>query len=321
MAMEPQSQALVDGLNASGLLPMHQQTHTQVREKLATLRPPRPAESPVPIFSVVDETITTPEGSFAVRVMRPRPNGEGETMPVVLYFHGGGYFLGDLDQVDYTCRKIARDADTVVVNVDYRLAPEAKFPAAINDGYASLQWVHEHAERLGVDPSRVVLCGDSAGGNLSIVLALLARDQGGPAVAFQALIYPSTDLRARPQYPSRVTLGKKDHFLLNDDIEWMLDLYTSTEEERSDWRVSPVVAESYKGLPPALVVTADHDPLVDEGKEYADRLKADGVAAEYVCFEGTFHGFVGFAPVLEVGMRGLDLVSDRIRRAVHPEDA
>lgn len=144
----------------------------------------------------------------------------------------------------------------------------------------------------------------------------MARERGGPSIKFQVPIYPSLDLRVRPKYESRSKWGRGEYVLDNDDIEWMLDLYLNSREEGNDWRASPIVAESYSGLPPALVVTADHDPLVDEGKLYADRLSADGVDAEYACFDGTFHGFVGYASVIDVGARGVNLICDRIKQAV-----
>ena len=250
-----------------------------------------------------------------MRILRPRPPADGDRMPVVLYFHGGGFFAGGVDETDLIARQIARDSDVVVVNVDYRLSPEVRFPTAVNDSYAALRWVVDNAERLGVDPDRVILSGDSAGGNLTIVLCLMAREKGGPPIRFQAPIYPSLDLHPRPDYPSRHQWGGGEYFLIGDDVVWMMEHYFTRPEDADDWRASPILAESYAGLPPALVVTADHDPLMDEGKIYADRLRKDGVEVEYACFEGTFHGFVSFASVIEVGARGMALICDRIARA------
>jgi acetyl esterase len=314
--LDPQSQAVLSALNASGVLPFRQLDHVATRVRLLSLRPARPAAPTRQMASVTEETITTADGPFRVRILTPRLAGAGEALAAVIYFHGGGFFAGGLDETDELARRIAKQADVVVVNVDYRLSPEARFPVAVNDAYAALCWVAEHAARLGVDPARVALAGDSSGGNLTIVTCLMARERGGPAVCFQAPIYPSLDYRRRPHYGSRERWGGGDHILDLDDIEWMLDAYLGDRAKGDDWRASPILAQSFAGLPPALVITADHDPLCDEGKLYADRLSADGVAVEYACFGGTFHGFIGYASVLGVGERGLDLVCERIKAAV-----
>lgn len=308
MNLEPQSQAVIDALNGSGVLPFSQFAPLDVRKKILSLRVSR-APDPTLAMASSEESIVTPDGTFRVRVLRPRAPRTGETMPAVIYFHGGGFFAG----TDELARTIAKRTDSVVVNVDYHLAPEARFPVAVNDAYAALCWV---ASQPDIDPNRIVLAGDSAGGNLTIVTCLVASERGGPRIRFQVPIYPSLDLRTRPQYASRLKWGGGDYVLSNDDIEWMLDHYLNDRSQGADWRASPIVAESYRGLPAALVVTADHDPLVDEGKLYADRLSADGVAAEYACFAGTFHGFVGYASLLEVGARAVALICDRIKQAI-----
>jgi acetyl esterase len=316
MPLDAQSQAIVNALNASGLLPFRQADPVTTRQKMLAGRPPRPATPTHEMASVREETLTTADGAFKVRILTPRAAAAGEAMPAVLYFHGGGFFAGGLDETDELARRIARQADAVVVNVDYHLSPEARFPVAVNDAYAALCWVAGNAAELGVDPERIVLSGDSAGGNLAIVTCLMARERGGPAIAFQAPIYPSLDLRARPDYASRRQWGAGGYVLENDDIEWMLDHYLADRAEGDDWRASPILAKDFAGLPPALVVTADHDPLMDEGKAYADRLAAAGVAVEYACFEGAFHGFVGYASLVDVGARGVALICERIRAAV-----
>jgi acetyl esterase len=315
-ALDQQSQAVVDGLNASGLLPFRQFNPAELRAKALSLRAASPASPALEVAKVSEETITTPNGAFTVRILHPRIPATGEKLPVVIYFHGGGFIFGGLDQVDDLTRKMAKRAQAVVVNVDYRLSPEAKFPLAVNDAYATLEWVAANAARLGIDPGKIVISGDSAGGNLTIVTCLTAREREGPSIRFQVPIYPSLDLRSRPTYASRLKWGGGKYILDNEDIEWLLEQYLNSREEGDDWRASPILAQSFSGLPSALVVTADHDPLMDEGKLYADRLKADGVDTEYACFEGTFHGFVGYADLIDVGARGVDLICDRIKRAV-----
>jgi acetyl esterase len=202
-----------------------------------------------------------------------------------------------------------------VFNVDYHLSPEAKFPVAVNDAYAALCWAAENAGRYNVDADRIMVAGDSAGGNLCIVTCLIARDRGGPKIRFHVPIYPSVDHRPWPQYPSRLAYGGGQHFLISADIEWMVHNYLNADTERDDWRASPIVASSFAGMPPALIVTASHDPLCDEGKIYSERLARDSVHAEYACFEGTIHGFASFANLLDVGKRGMTLICDRIRKA------
>ncbi len=315
MELDPQSQAVINALNGAGILPFHQWSPAVAREKLQSLRPEGVAFPRPEMWRVTEETIGSDGAQFTVRILEPRERGKDDRAGVVLYFHGGGFFAGGLDETDLIVRQIAHDADVTVVNVAYRLAPEAKFPAAVNDGYAALNWVADNADRLAVDPARIVLAGDSAGGNLAIVLCLLARDQGGPAIKFQVPIYPSLDLRPRPPYASRERWGGGEYFLIADDIEWMLDAYLSDRAQGGDWRVSPITAASFAGLPPALVVTASHDPLIDEGRLYARKLAEAGVPVEDASFDGTFHGFVSFAPMVESGARAMALICDRIAQA------
>lgn len=315
MQLDAQSQAIVDALNGTGILPFSQWTPLEAREKLLALRPDRTAVPRPEMWRVAEETVEADGGRFTVRLLQPRELGKDDRLGVVLYFHGGGFFAGGLDETDLIARQIAHDADVVVVNVDYRLSPEVKFPTAVDDAYAALVWVVENAARLGVDPGRIVLAGDSAGGNLVIVTCLLARERGGPAIKFQVPIYPSLDLRPRAQYLSRERWGGGEYFLIADDIEWMLDAYFTDRAQGEDWRASPIMASSFANLPPALVVTASHDPLVDEGRLYASRLAEAGVPVEDASFEATFHGFVSFAFALETGARAMALICQRIAKA------
>lgn len=312
MKLDAQSQAVVDALNASGVLPFRAGgSPVAVREKVLSLRAARPMASEHQMSNVTEEMVPTRDGGeFRVRILRPRETPD--PLPVVIYFHGGGFFAGGVDETDELARTIALRAGAVVVNVDYHLSPEAKFPVAVDDAYAALCWVVEQAGRLGIDPGRVILAGDSAGGNLVIVTALLARERRGPAIRQQVAIYPSLDMRVRPDYASRHRWGGGGYVLDNDDIEWMLDAYLADRADALDWRASPILADSFADLPPALIITADHDPLADEGALYAERLGAAGVPVEHVCFEGTFHGFLGYAAMIAVGARGVELVCQRI---------
>jgi acetyl esterase len=315
MKLDDQSQMIIDGLNRSGVVPFSRFTPAEARNEILKLRVERPAIPTHEMSSVAEEFVTTPDGSFKVRILTPRHPQPGELMPAVIYYHGGGFFAGGLDETDLIVRQIAKQADVVVFNVDYHLSPEAKFPVAVNDAYATLEWVAANAGRFYVDPKRLMLAGDSAGGNLVIVTSLIARDAGGPGIRLQVPIYPSLDLRVSASYESRQRWGGGDYFLINDDIQWMLASYYKNPADGEDWRASPILAPTYAGLPPALIVTASHDPLVDEGNLYAKRLKADGVETEYACFDGTFHGFVSFAMFLDTGKRAMDLICNRINQA------
>jgi acetyl esterase len=208
-----------------------------------------------------------------------------------------------------------------VVSVDYRQPPEHKFPVAVDDSLAAVEWAVAHAGEIGGDPTRVAVAGDSAGGNLATVVCQLAKLRGGPRVAYQALIYPAVDLRgsaaATPEYPSRMQFGDGDYFLSRSDMEWFRSLYLGdVARESADPRVSPIAAADLSGLPPALVVTAGCDALRDEGRAYADRLSAAGVPVEYRCFEGTIHAFMSFAGAIPLGLEALSFVAARMKAAL-----
>src|SRR5688572_10432932 len=237
---------------------------------------------------------------------------------LVLHFHGGGFIAGSLDTHDSIARYLARHADAIVIGVGYRLSPEHRFPAAVDDAYAAVSWATAHASELHGDAGRVAVTGDSAGGNLSAVVCQLAKERGGPRIAFQALIYPAVDLDSRTDFPSRSEFGGGDHFLSTRDMAWFASMYlTDVERQVGDPRVSPLAARDLRGLPPALVVTAGCDPLRDEGKAYADRLAEAGVPVEYRCVEGTIHACMSFAGAIPAGLEMLTLVASRLQAALH----
>jgi acetyl esterase len=269
--------------------PMHRMTPQQARDGFAALvvggrRP----EDVIPVKSVEDTTVPGAAGDLPARVYRP---DEGGPLPTVVLLHGGGWVIGDLDTHDNTARQIARDARVVVVSVGYRLAPEAPFPAAVEDAIAATLWVAEHADELGGD-ERVAVAGDSAGGNLAAVVTQHFRDTDGPALAAQLLIYPATDVAG--DYPSRTENGT-GYFLETATMEWFFDHYAGSETD-IDARLSPLHAEDLSGLPPAVVVTAEYDPLRDEGEAYAQALADAGVRVEQCRFDGMIHGFFDMGP-------------------------
>ncbi len=205
-----------------------------------------------------------------------------------MFFHGGGWVIGNLDSHDVACRKLADEGQLIVISIDYRLAPEHKFPAAVNDVIAATTWIAGNARQLGIDASRLMIGGDSAGGNLAAVVAIAARDGNGPAIAGQVLIYPAVDFaRKHPSHSEPET----SVLLTHTAITWFSAQYLNSAADGSDWRASPARAATLAGLPPAYVLTAGADPLRDEGVEYAERLKQAGVAVTYRHFPGQFHGF------------------------------
>lgn len=253
--------------------------------------------------------------------MRParsyRPIGtKGQTLPVVVFFHGGGWVLGDLDSYDGLMRSLAGLSGAQFVSVDYRLAPEHPFPAGLDDALAATRWVAAHSCTLGIDPARLAVMGDSAGGNLAACVCQQAVAAGAPPIAAQYLIYPVIDPSAQhDSYPSRIAFGDGDHLLTRDAIDATRDWYLAGNESPSDPRISPLFGANLSALPHSLILTASHDPLRDEGRAYADRLRAAGVDTRYSCFEGTIHAFLSFG-VLDVAHEARGKIADDIRRTL-----
>jgi acetyl esterase len=239
------------------------------------------------IHAVEDRTVPGPGGDIPVRVYRPSSDA---ALPVVVYLHGGGWVIGSIESHDQLCRQLCDDAGAIVVSVDYRLAPETKFPGAVDDCVAAWRWVTEHAAELGGDPARVAVAGDSAGGNLAAVIAQVARDEKLAAPVLQLLVYPATDYEF--ESPSMID-NAKGYFLEAFGMRWFYDHYARTPADFDDPRFSPARTASLAGLAPAFVVTAEFDPLRDQGEAYAQRLREAGVPAEAVRGDGLFHGFFG----------------------------
>ncbi len=291
MPVDPNIAGLLQLIASSGLPPVAEGTVEQARAGLRTLMVDFRDPSTLPaVAAVTDATVA---GSIPVRVYRP--GGDGPR-PTIVFFHGGGFVIGDLDTHEGVCRLLANDVGAVVVSVDYRLAPEHRFPAAVEDAYAALCWVVEHVAEYGADPARIAVGGDSAGGNLAAVAAQLARADG-LGLAAQLLIYPAVDMLG--DYPSR-TENAEGYFLTLADMHWFGEQYTGLKHDAPaaaeldrDPRLSPLRAESLAGLPPAVVATAEFDPLRDEGDAYAAALAAAGVKVEHQQFPSLIHGFYG----------------------------
>jgi len=277
---------------------------------------PEPAVEPPPVARVENRTIPGPAGDIPVRVYWPA-GSRGGVLPGIVFFHGGGWVICDLDSHDGQCRAFANGVDAVVVSVDYRLAPETKFPGAVDDCLAATRWVAEHAAELGIDAARLAVAGDSAGGNLTAAVALRARDEGGPALVYQAMVYPAIDSSAtRNDYPSK-TENASGYFLTRESMEWYRTQYLRDEADGDHPYCSPLLAPSLAGLPAAFVVTAEFDPLRDEGEEYARRLVAAGVSAEVYRAPGMFHGFFGMDAILDGAKQAQAILFDAMRAALH----
>lgn len=294
--LDPQAKALLEQIAAAGLPPLHTLTPAGARRQYRSARIPLQPAPPEVAF-VEDRDVPGPHGPIPIRLYRPLGAQPSERLPALVYFHGGGFTVGDLDTHDVPCRSLANQARCAVVSVDYRLGPEHKFPKAVDDCVAATSWVATHAHELQIDATRLAVGGDSAGGNLATVTALTARDAGGPRLVFQLLIYPGTTLRH--DSASTAELGRGGYVLTLDLMHYFRDCYLGDPQDVGDWRCSPLLAPDLSRLPPALIITAGYDPLRDEGKAYADRLAASGVSVAYTCYEGMIHGFITMGKVLD----------------------
>ena len=252
---------------------------------------------PPELKSVTPLAIPSPHGLIPARIYTPmKLRQKSGLAPGLVFFHGGGWVIGDLDSHDVVCRKLADEGQLIVVSVDYRRAPEHKFPAAIDDAIAATSWIAGQATELGIDAARLLVGGDSAGGNLAAVVAIAAREGKGPAISGQVLIYPATDFAMT--HPSH-SEPETSVLLTHSVIRWFRDHYLNGAADVHDWRASPARASTLIGLPPAYVLTAGADPLRDEGDEYATRLKQAGVPVTYRHFPGQFHGFFTMGKLLQ----------------------
>ena len=245
-----------------------------------------------PIGKVEDRSIPSSHGAIGVRIYTP-VNAAGATLPGMMFFHGGGFVIGDLETHDGLCRALCNEAGCRVVAVDYRLAPEHPFPAAVEDCWEATQHVAKHAKDFGIDDARLAVGGDSAGGNLAAVVAQIAKKSGGPPLVFQLLIYPVTQLGSNIETKS-MRDNAKGYFLEKEGMDWFTRCYAPDGKHRDDPRLSPLLCEDMSGLPPAYLITAGFDPLRDEGRDYADALDKAGVPVTYVDYPGMIHGFFSF---------------------------
>jgi len=315
--IHPQAQALLDLIEQRNLPPIQAlapvEARAYYRDRRTLTQPPAP-----PVAEVREMQCDGPAGAIPLRLYKPLPRAgstlaDAAALPVLVYFHGGGWTIGDLDTHDVLCRQLANAAHCAVVSVDYRMGPEHRFPGAVHDCHAATRWVQRFAEPLGLDPARIAVGGDSAGGNLAAVVAILARDSGDLPLAFQLLIYPATDMRA--VHASHATNGK-GYLLERETIAYYHDHYIDDRMHDQDWRASPLLHPDLSGLPPSLLLTAGFDPLRDEGLDYADALAAAGNRNTYVCFEREIHGFITMGKVIDEANTAVALCAAELARAL-----
>jgi len=293
--LDPDAAAVFKAFQESGRPPYESVSPAEARELYLAGRAANP--EPPELKSVQPLAIPSPAGPIPARIYTPKITRLNAGLaPCLIFFHGGGWVIGDLDTHDVVCRKLADEGQLMVISVDYRLAPEHKFPAAVEDAITATAWIAANAEQLGIDASRLSVGGDSAGGNLAAVVSIAARDGNGPKIAGQVLIYPATDFAmTHPSHREPET----SILLTHSVIKWFGDHYLNGPADAADWRASPARATTLAGLPPAYVLTAGADPLRDEGDEYAQRLKDAGVSVTHRSFPGQFHGFFTMGKFLQ----------------------
>lgn len=310
--LHPQVQALLEQARASGAPPLHLLSPKDARASYkdrARLSQPDP-----PPMAAIRDLVPAPKGApVPIRLYLPAGSDRDAPLPLLVFFHGGGFVIGDLDTHDVLCRQLANGAGCAVASVAYRLAPESPFPAAIEDCLAATAWLHDNAAALGLDAARIAVGGDSAGATLAAVVSIHARDAGLWGLRFQLLIYPVTDFGNVSGTRYRNGTG----YALTDDIlAYFLRHYVRDKDKLDDWRVSPLLARELSGLPKAMIITAGFDPLHDEGLAYAQRLSQAGTKATHICFSRQIHGFITMGRVIDEANAAVALCSAALRQAL-----
>ncbi len=311
MPLDPDCLRVLDLLRESGLAPVENLTPAEARgnyRKTRSLLQSPPAE----VAELRDLTAPGPAGPIPLRLYQGLGTAAGGPLPALIYYHGGGWVIGDLDTHDGACRRLANAAACIVVAVDYRLAPEHKFPAAVDDCEAATRWIIERAKDLGADPARIAVAGDSAGGNLAAVIALHSRDGRLPPLCYQALIYPATDLLMTAPAYERFTQGLP---LTSASTQWFADHYLRGRQDALDWRASPSRASSLSGVAPAFVLTAGYDPLCDEGQSYARRLDREGVRVSSMHAADQMHGYLTMGGQVRASDTVISIIGAMLRDA------
>lgn len=308
MGVNPKAAAIIESMAGAFPTPDDSMTAPELRDRIHDASAGVIRRDPEPVAHVEDRLVEGPVGDIPIRIYRPSA-APATGAPALVFMHGGGFVLCDLDSHDDICRAVANAGACVVVAVDYHLAPEHPYPAPGEDCFTVLRWLVAGAVELGVDPTRVGLFGDSAGGGLAASVALLARDRGGPALRLQVLVYPMLDTRC--DTPSHTSTGE-GYFLKTEEVQWYWKRYTG-DCDPSDPYLSPAHATDLAGLPPALIITAENDPLRDEGEAYGEALRAAGVEVTVTRYEGTFHSFLSFLTVLDEAVEARDQIGAAVR--------
>lgn len=308
MTLDPQAAAILDAIKSTGSEIGPEKSPQEMREQVAA----NLTSSAIEIASVEDRTIPGPGGDLPIRIYKPVLTDE--LLPGVVFFHGGGWVFCNLDTHDGTVRDLANLSGAIFVSVDYRLAPENPFPAAPEDSYAATQWVANNAEELGIDANRLAVCGDSAGGNLSTVVCQMIRDRGGlPELKFQALIYPCCDIDASAW--GSMSENAEGYFLTRDSMQKMYVHYLGSEVSTEPY-AAPIKASDLSKLPPALIITAEYDPLRDEGEAYGKKMSEAGVDVKVTRYDGMFHGFFGMAEFIDRAKEARKQVAEALSQAL-----
>lgn len=311
MPLHPQAQDLLDTLT-SAPTPLNRMPPADARAAYRAFIEPRNYDLE-PVERVEDREIEGPHGPISLRIFWPAGAPKGP-LPVFIFYFGGGFVIGSVESREPQCRKIANQTGCIVVAPRYRQAPEHKFPAAHDDSWAAAQWVAVNAADLGGDPERLAVGGDSAGGNLAAVISQQAREKGEFNFVLQALIYPSTDFFFTLGLPSYALLDEA-YFLTRQQIAWYHEQFLPDDVDRGDLRLGPALAKDFTGLPPALIITAEFDPLRDDGKHYGELLSAAGVPVEYTCYDGMIHGYFHYGKIIDAATASLNQVIDALKRA------
>jgi acetyl esterase len=309
LTLHPQIVAVLEAMAEAELRPIEEMTPAEAREQVEATARARKAE-PLPVARVEERMIPGPGGEIRLRLYRPDVAG---AVPAIVCYHGGGHVIGSLDTHDAVARNLCAGVGALVASVDYRMGPEHKFPAAVDDSWAALQWVHAHAAGLGANPGRLGVHGDSAGANLAAVAAVLARDRGGPHLRLQSLVYPVTDYTMSGASYGKYARGYG--ILTRDAMAWFRNHYLRKTADAEDWRASPLLAPSLAGVAPAIVITAECDVLHDDGERYADALRRAAVPVEYREYPGMIHAFFGMAPMVDDAMNAQRQVWTAFKRA------
>jgi acetyl esterase len=307
--LHPQIQRVLQVMDEAKLKPIEAMTPAEAREQMEATAQGRKAE-PLPVDRVKEGLVSGPAGDIRLRLYWP---DKAAPLPAIVYYHGGGHVIGSLDTHDLVARNLCAGAEALVVSVDYRMGPEHRFPAAVEDSFAALKWVHANAKELGADPNRIGVHGDSAGANLAAVVALMARDAGGPRLRLQSLVYPVADYGLVGDSYDKYAQGYG--LLTRESMVWFRNHYLRSPRDAEDWRASPINAPSLGNVAPAVVITAECDVLHDDGERYTEALHRAGVPVEYKEYPGMIHGFFGMMPAVDDAMNAQRAVWAAFKRA------